>query len=90
MESFLAATVCPARGVPRIWGLALAGSIDSQRGRTDIKGDAGADTVLYVANAPVNIDGGDQWTNVVATYVVADEWHWLTLEAMLDQFAAAR
>src|SRR5207244_1810074 len=43
---------------------ALAGSIDSQRARTDIKGDGGADTILYVANAPVNIDGGDGFDTV--------------------------
>src|SRR5262249_45253197 len=43
---------------------ALAGSIDSQRGRTDIKGDGGADTILYVANAPVNVDGGDGFDTV--------------------------
>lgn len=37
-----------------------------------------------------NADGGDQWSNVVATYVTADARHWLTLEAMVDQMAAAR
>src|SRR5437667_8711308 len=37
-----------------IRAFALLGSIDSQRARTDIKGDAGADTLLYVTNAPLN------------------------------------
>ena len=43
---------------------ALAGSTDSERGRTDMKGDAGADTILYVVNAPVGIDGGDGFDTV--------------------------
>jgi Ca2+-binding RTX toxin-like protein len=43
---------------------ALAGSTDSERGRTDMKGDAGADTILYAMNAPVGIDGGDGFDTV--------------------------
>ncbi|WP_283806368.1 LEPR-XLL domain-containing protein [Bradyrhizobium sp. cf659] len=43
---------------------ALAGSTDSERGRTDMKGDAGADTILYAVNAPVGIDGGDGFDTV--------------------------
>ena len=42
-----------------IRAFALAGSTDSERARTDMKGDAGADTILYAINAPVGIDGGD-------------------------------
>jgi len=38
---------------------ALAGSQDDQRARTDMKGDAGIDTIRYAVNAPVGIDGGD-------------------------------
>jgi Ca2+-binding RTX toxin-like protein/outer membrane protein OmpA-like peptidoglycan-associated protein len=38
---------------------ALKGSTDNERARTDMKGDGGADTILYVVNAPVGIDGGD-------------------------------
>ena len=43
---------------------ALAGSTDSERARTDMKGDGGADTILYVINAPVGIDGGDGFDTV--------------------------
>jgi Ca2+-binding RTX toxin-like protein len=43
---------------------ALAGSTDSERARTDMKGDGGADTILYVVNAPVGIDGGDGFDTV--------------------------
>jgi Ca2+-binding RTX toxin-like protein len=43
---------------------ALKGSSDSERARTDMKGDAGADTILYVVNAPVGIDGGDGFDTV--------------------------
>lgn len=28
---------------------------------------------------------GDQWSNIVATYIVADKWHWEALEALLAQ-----
>ena len=38
---------------------ALAGSTEDTRARTDMKGDAGADTIRYAINAPVGIDGGD-------------------------------
>ncbi len=43
---------------------ALKGSSDSERARTDMKGDGGADTILYVLNAPVGIDGGDGFDTV--------------------------
>ena len=43
---------------------ALKGSTDSERARTDMKGDGGADTILYVVNAPVGIDGGDGFDTV--------------------------
>lgn len=43
---------------------ALKGSTDSERARTDMKGDGGADTILYVINAPVGIDGGDGFDTV--------------------------
>ena len=43
---------------------ALAGSTDSERARTDMKGDGGADTILYAVNAPVGIDGGDGFDTV--------------------------
>ena len=43
---------------------ALKGSTDSERARTDMKGDGGADTILYVLNAPVGIDGGDGFDTV--------------------------
>lgn len=43
---------------------ALKGSSDSERARTDMKGDGGADTILYVVNAPVGIDGGDGFDTV--------------------------
>lgn len=43
-----------------------------------------------VLNGGDNADGGDQWSSIVATYVTADARHWLTLEAMIDQLAAAR
>ena len=43
---------------------ALKGSTDSERARTDMKGDGGADTILYVVNAPVDIDGGDGFDTV--------------------------
>ncbi|HXK37121.1 MAG TPA: hypothetical protein VJ553_06080, partial [Candidatus Paceibacterota bacterium] len=43
---------------------ALAGSTDSERARTDMKGDAGADTIRYALNAPVGIDGGDGFDTV--------------------------
>mgnify|MGYP003694253969 CR=1 FL=1 len=44
---------------------ALVGSVDDQRARTDMKGDAGADTIKYAVNAPVGIDGGDGFDTVV-------------------------
>ncbi|MES2992163.1 MAG: OmpA family protein [Pseudomonadota bacterium] len=43
---------------------ALKGSSDNERARTDMKGDGGADTILYVVNAPVGIDGGDGFDTV--------------------------
>ena len=43
---------------------ALKGSTDNERARTDMKGDGGADTILYVVNAPVGIDGGDGFDTV--------------------------
>ncbi|CAM5793933.1 LEPR-XLL domain-containing protein [Rhizobacter fulvus] len=43
---------------------ALRGSTDNERARTDMKGDGGADTILYVVNAPVGIDGGDGFDTV--------------------------
>jgi hypothetical protein len=43
---------------------ALKGSSDNERARTDMKGDGGADTILYVINAPVGIDGGDGFDTV--------------------------
>jgi Ca2+-binding RTX toxin-like protein len=43
---------------------ALRGSSDNERARTDMKGDGGADTILYVMNAPVGIDGGDGFDTV--------------------------
>jgi len=44
---------------------ALAGSTDSERARTDMKGDGGADTIRYALNAPVGIDGGDGLDTVI-------------------------
>jgi Ca2+-binding RTX toxin-like protein len=44
---------------------ALAGSFDDDRELTEIAGDAGADTIFYAVNAPVNIDGGDGLDTVV-------------------------
>ncbi|HSW25431.1 MAG TPA: hypothetical protein VLJ62_21910 [Burkholderiaceae bacterium] len=44
---------------------ALAGSTDSERGRTDMKGDAGADTIRYAVNAPVGLDGGDGFDTLI-------------------------
>jgi Ca2+-binding RTX toxin-like protein len=44
---------------------ALVGSTDSERARTDMKGDAGADTIRYAVNAPVGIDGGDGFDSVI-------------------------
>ncbi len=43
---------------------ALVGSTDSERARTDMKGDSGADTIKYAVNAPVGIDGGDGFDTV--------------------------
>jgi len=47
-----------------IRAFALVGSVDDQRARTDMKGDAGADTIKYAVNAPVGIDGGDGFDTV--------------------------
>jgi hypothetical protein len=47
-----------------IRAFALAGSTDSERARTDMKGDGGADTIRYALNAPVGIDGGDGFDTV--------------------------
>jgi hypothetical protein len=53
-------------------------------------------TTIFGATPTFTLDDGadayvgDQWTSVVATFVVADARHWLTLEAMIDQYAAAR
>lgn len=38
----------------------------------------------------VDADGGDQWTSIVATYVVAYHAYWATLDAVIDQLAASR
>jgi Ca2+-binding RTX toxin-like protein len=44
---------------------ALAGSQEDDRARTDLKGDAGADTIMYAVNAPVGIDGGDGFDTIL-------------------------
>jgi|GEM_PF-6918000 len=63
-----------------IRSFALLGSIDSTRARTDIKGGGGNDTILYVSNAPVNIEGGSGFNTlrVIGTefaddYIVTDK-----------------
>lgn len=38
----------------------------------------------------VNTDGGDQWTAIVATYVVADAEHWRALAALLGTAPAGQ
>jgi Ca2+-binding RTX toxin-like protein len=48
-----------------IRAFALVGSQEPQRERTDLSGGEGADLVMYVVNAPVNIDGGDGFDTVV-------------------------
>jgi len=44
---------------------ALAGSQEPQRERTDLSGGAGADTIRYAVNAPVNINGGDGFDTLI-------------------------
>jgi hypothetical protein len=48
-----------------IRAFALAGSQDNERARTDMKGDSGADTIRYVINAPVSVDGGDGFDTLI-------------------------
>src|SRR5262249_14326867 len=48
-----------------IQAFALAGSQDDQRARTDVSGGAGSDLIQYAVNAPVDIDGGDGFDNVI-------------------------
>jgi Ca2+-binding RTX toxin-like protein len=48
-----------------IKAFALAGSQEPKRGRTDTSGGDGTDLVMYVVNAPVNIDGGDGFDRVI-------------------------
>ena len=48
-----------------IKAFALAGSEETDRGRMDLTGGGGADTIQYVVNAPVFINGGDGFDTVV-------------------------
>ncbi len=48
-----------------IKAFALAGSQEPKRGRTDTSGGDGTDLVMYVVNAPVNIDGGEGFDRVI-------------------------
>lgn len=48
-----------------IQAFALVGSEDSGRKLTDLSGDAGADTIQYAVNAPVQINGGDGLDTVI-------------------------
>jgi len=48
-----------------IKAFALAGSQDNERGRMDLTGGGGADTIQYVINAPVFINGGDGFDTIV-------------------------
>ena len=48
-----------------VQAFALAGSQEDTRGLTDLSGDAGADTIQYAVNAPVNINGGDGFDTVI-------------------------
>lgn len=59
---------------------ALIGSSEPQRERTDLTGGAGADTVRYAVNAPLNINGGDGYDTLVVIgtefgddFVITDE-----------------
>jgi hypothetical protein len=63
-----------------IKAFALAGSKDDNQSRMDLSGGGGADTIQYVVNAPVFINGGDGFDRVIIIgtefkdkFVVTDE-----------------
>ncbi len=63
-----------------IKAFALAGSKDPDQSRMDLTGGGGADTIQYVVNAPVFINGGDGFDRVIIigtefqdNFVITDE-----------------
>ena len=48
-----------------IQAFAIEGSKDDKRKLTELSGDAGADLIQYVVNAPVKINGGDGFDTVI-------------------------
>jgi hypothetical protein len=84
----------PTTGDPTLTAVADVGAAGNGDNAVDGANSAfavifgGPETFTLVDGADAQL--GDQWTDIVATYVVAYHAYWETLDAMVAQFAAGR